>query len=642
MRTPDINRRESGGTHPPDESSPIAALRGFARNPVRAGRELRDALHADQAGFLAALVSTAGIESAGRGFRYAMILLLHNDVLIPAIANPGLTNQRQASWLTGCMLKMDPNFINTMLTAILMRSDLAKKPECTLRIIEIVREFVSYLGNWRSIARIHQYGDAQIKTQCARLIAQYRFEDPVGLERFCRAEARVRANIIEILWSVDKSRAGALLEAASQDSSNRVAGNAWLAYYVDGNARSLARLSAMLDSEEATRQVTAAWVMGETRDGRFGEKLKAASYSENSDLRRVAAASLLKLGALPEKPTEGRDKDVNGFQVAAVSAPHSDDHEVWLRVTDQAGAMRHGIRPIDFFVANGDEFLLDYSVEEMHKVHNVAIGVVYPAGMDELLPIFTQRLAARSAEHSWSFRCYAAVGEAQLSDATCGYETGVQAMDRLLGKAVPVSNNAETAVRSILDIHPGYPERHIVVIRQAEGLAPEPDVIRQACAQKNVRLHCWRLRDAFVQRHQSSIDRKASEGTIEPVAVRHAAQPARQAKAMGSRRFWEVDDYREAEEFPVEAGSVSAGSTREEEPDVVSGGGRDSEMCGITCDIAEFVRNWPDFVDSLHARYVLRASRRPTAVTIRNAHSTPPQYSRFSPLLDEGIDDRIR
>ncbi len=615
-------------------ASPVAAIRDFQRNPLRAGRELRDALHADHSRFLAALLSEPDIEIGNRGFRYAMILLLHNDVLIPSIANPALTTAEQAVRLTRYMLKMDCNFINAMLSALLMRPLLTRSPACTLRVLDIVGEFVDSLGNWRSITRIHQEGDVQIRMKCARLIAQYRFEDPAGLERFCCADPRVRANIIEILWSVDKSRAGALLEAAARDSSNRVAGNAWLALYEDGNARSLSRLAVMLEARDIKQRVTAAWVMGQSRDGRFAEYLLAASRTDIPDLKRTAIASLAKLDPISEECSSGAVGEC-GPQVILVSAPLDDEFELWLQVKGANGEFQPSIRPVDFFLWSNDGAILDYSLEEMSRVHSVATGVVYPAVADTLVMAFLESIAAQPPGHRWAFHCYGDRPQNHPA-ATPAYEANREDLTGILEAGPPWVLNAAQAVRNVLILDPKLPERHLVLILDAGWPVADIDKLHALCREKDVRLHCWQLEHPPPNMPIQDTN-SVKLGVVvekEPPDLPRSASPV----LSRFKRFWEADEEAASALTTEDLNVPSADGSGEAE----SAGNPEAARRHATV-IARSeqatVLAWHSFVSSLHRRYVVRSRQPPTAVAIRNAHHKPARFSTRTKLLQGECDE---
>jgi hypothetical protein len=609
--------------------SPLTPLLEFTRNPLRAGRELRDALHADSRGFLVALANQEGFEPDDRGFRYAMILLLHNDVLIPSIANPAVTTLPEALRLTRCMLKMDCNFINSMLTTVLIRPGLMKNTTCTLRVLDIVGECVEHLGNWRSITRIHQAGDGQIKKKCAGLIAQHRFEDPAGLERFCCADPRVRANIIEMLWTVDKTRATALLEAASQDPSNRVAGNAWLALYTAGNANALDRLADMLESPDATKRITAAWAMGQTRDTRFRSRLLEASRSNVPEFRKMAIAALVKLDPPPRQDSEKDLLRPEETDVAFVSAPLSESYELWLHVTGPGARFLTGIRPVDFFVWREETLLLAYSVEERSNIHNAAIAIVYPAESTRFVAALKASIGSKAEGHCWALNAYGGTVPAGVSGDAARFESNAGVLTRLMDSGPATSINAEEAVTNILSHDPKLPERHLVLILDGWGPDPDAETVQRLCRERGFQLHCQRLQE--LKFDDLTELPKTGAGCGEETEVErseaHSITDASGDIQRIARQPGEVDD--DAPVAGAETRVMEKGDAAEEA--VVTQPERKG-LFGVIQDEEESAALWPRFVAALSSRYVLRTQQMPTSVAVRDPKGSPIRFTPRRPL----------
>ena len=630
-----------------DLQSPLAALRDFERNPVRAGRELREALNADSGAFLRALVETKSVDTSNRGFRYAMILLLHNDVLLPAIVDPAVTTFDQAIQLTRHMLRMDTNFINSLLAAVLLRPALARNPASTLRVLDIAQECVDHLGNWRSIARIHQSGDVQIRTRCAGLIARYRFEDPAGLERFCAADPRVRANIVEMLWSVDKSRATALMEAAARDPSNRVKGNACLAYYNEGKVRSLVDLAGMLESSDEKKKVTAAWVMGQTRDARFGGRLLEAMRREHAEIRKTAINSLARLHPLPRPESEAHAACRYDVDVSFVSAPlnpaatEADDREFWLRIVGPDGEPVPGVSPIDFFVSDGDEFLLDYSVEAFVSGGDVHLGIVYPVGCASLVGALVGSLSFKPPDQAWAIHPYktSVAGKYPSEESrTPGYEADGGILEAsLTATSFPAAGVSE-AVERVLGSTAHSGERHLALIVEASPTRDDIGAIQSLCRRKNVILHYWSLRGAVEESGPSPA--RGRDGVEMPPRPGCDLTPGPTLPRI-ARRFWEAETAPPCP-TPERPSSEDRGTTtpecagmRHDVPAAVvttdtKGWAR---IASITRDEAECARKWPHFVASLSSRYVLRTKRHPTAVVIRKTGDSGVRFSDPAVIL---------
>jgi hypothetical protein len=465
---------------------PLAILRDFEDNPLRAGHDLRLALRSDCGAFLNALLNDSAFGNHDPRFRLVIDLLLNSDVFIHAIATPSIISFDHALRLTRYVLEVDGAFVNTLLTALLTRQDLSD-PACTLRVLDLIGECAAQLTNWRSLLSIHADGDPRIKAKCAVLLARYRFGDEAGLERFRRSEPRVRANIVETIGEADRDTANAVLELAIRDEDNRVAGNACLALYNSGDTRSLARLAEMIASPEPKHRITAAWVIGQCRDGRFASRLLAALRGELPALRKRSLASLARLEPIPAAPSGSA-----ALELCFVSAPQPDDgYELWLQVAGQSGEPAPGLRPIDFFIWAGAEYLLDYSVEESIQASAAAVRIVYPANSDSFERALAASLAQKPAEQCWAFSSYGAASAKPAPAADPRLEADAATLAALLESGPALSSEPMEAVNKALAPESALDEQHLVLL--LDGSAVDLESVRSLCAAKKIRLHCWHV-----------------------------------------------------------------------------------------------------------------------------------------------------
>jgi hypothetical protein len=454
-----------------------------------------DALHANGDAFLRALAAEAELDVKDRGFRYAIILLMNKDVLTPAIANPSMTTFAQSLRLTRCMLDLDSNFVNALLRALLTRQDM-KDPACTLRVLDIISECASHLANWRSLARIHQDGDARVKRKCATLLARFRFDDRAGLDLFRRSDPRVRANIIQTIWDAEQAKVDALLGVAIHDEDNRVAGNACLALYNAGGPRSLARLATLLDSAEPKDRITAAWVLCRCRDGRFANRLLDASRSSVPALKRMAIAGLSRLQAIVLPEQSSQPSPMADITPSLISVPEAADElngkELWLRVADQGDEFQSGIRAIDFLFWAGEEYLLDYSVQLLDTQGETTLRIVIPACHDVLEQGLRAAVAAKPASQSWAVCAYGR-SDKPATDDSLRLETDSQVPTARFDSGLTVLANTDEAVNAVLSVDSTIPDQHLVLVLDGQDAGPAPEAIRALCREKKIRLHCWRL-----------------------------------------------------------------------------------------------------------------------------------------------------
>ncbi len=477
------------------------AFQNFARDPARSSRTMRQALAADLEGFVRALVQISPVNVADRGIRYALFLLNNSGELITSLMSPTLMTFPQACSLTKCMVELDVSFVNTMLDVVAGGkgkrdpASVGKVPDTpgNLRLLDLIGEFGSYLSNWRPVTRLYQEGSPRIQAKCAALLTRYRFDYQAVAARFGEGDPRVRAGIVEALWakptgqSGDDGRLSELLQQALVDPNNRVAGNACLALYNAGDSRSLRCLTEMLGRESAEFQVTAAWVMGQSRDIRFAGPLTRAARSSRPELRKTALRSLTSLDPIV------LDSAGEVPVPEMISAPAETDHwELWIRAFNSQGEPVRGLRSIDFFLAANDLPVLDYDVEFRSESGPAEVRIALPArsGAGRAL---MELLHLKPRGQKWALSEYGP--ELRPSQLIAGPEL-LQDPARIAATysaGLPGTLSAGASCRSLLRVQPEGGVQHLVVLLADSAEEFDFERIRAHCRGLRVRLHIWLL-----------------------------------------------------------------------------------------------------------------------------------------------------
>ena len=473
--------------------SPSAMIEQFARDPVRVGKAMRDALNEDAGGFAEAVARAPNPSAADRGFRYALILLRDSGLLVPMLASPATTSFAQALKIVRVAIESDRNFANSMLDALVGRSEL-QSGESVLRILDLVAQCPEHVSSWRRVSRLSDHGDSRVRSKCSSLLARFNFHERRVVTSFEEAEPRERANLLEALWDANPARTAGVVEQALTDSNNRVAGNACLALYRAGNPRALSSLADMLHGEAREFRVTAAWVMGQLRDRRFAGLLRKAAGSDDLVLRRTAIRALTHL-----------DRTVNcgiaeGVQAVFVSAPAGPaGDEIWISVQDADGRFIKGMAAVDFYLSDGEENpVLDYSVEEVAVTGGVSLRVCWPAANRECREAAASGLSASPPGWEWAVEAYdplaVQTGEASVKS---GFAIEPEAINARLNCAEWSSRNAAESCGNLLALVSSARQQHLIVLVDEENAGNgEMEAVRNQAAMRGIRLHTWLLAGA--------------------------------------------------------------------------------------------------------------------------------------------------
>ena len=269
----------------------------------------------------------------------------------------------------------------------------------------------------------------------------------------------------------------------------------------------------MMESAVLRDRVTASWVIGQCRDGRFSGILLKALRGDVPALRKKAVAGLARLEPPPFLASAAGSMGRGDLDLSLASAPFAaGGYELWLFVGGKDGKFVPHVRAIDFFVWAGQQFVLDYSVEELVQKTDTAICVVWPADSELLRAAMSASLADKPPEQVWALSSYGVrVGQTE-GDAVPRFEADAQALGTLLDSGAALSAGITEAIDKALAVDGGAAGRHLLLILNDNSFDPGP--VRAICNEKSVRLHCWSLGDCGGEKTMPVISRSEEEAAL--------------------------------------------------------------------------------------------------------------------------------
>ena len=169
--------------------------------------------------------------------------------------------------------------------------------DCVTRVLQIVQALgaASLIVPW--LRRMTRHADGYIRQKAVMIMCQAG-GNPLLVERQLHSvDARVRANAVESLWSVNTPAARALLELATQDPHHRVATNALVGLFLQGDADAIERMNSQARHSSPAFRTAAAWALGLT--GR-PEAWPALNALRDDPIPRVRESALRALEKMPE------------------------------------------------------------------------------------------------------------------------------------------------------------------------------------------------------------------------------------------------------------------------------------------------------------------------------------------------------
>jgi hypothetical protein len=202
-----------------------------------------------------------------------------------------------------------------------------------------------------------------------------------------------------------------LLRTATRDGNNRVAGNAMIALFRQGDTWVMPELMKMAGTESALSRASAAWVMGETGDPRFREALAKLVGESDAMVRRRAFLALSRL----KSATQARAG--HEWRVAGRALPMAENRrQVRVEVAAAEGESPILV-PTQFSLFEDGKPVFQYQVEEKPLEEAIALTVLLPRSRNDDTPAWMQgvntALHWKRAGDLWQILHYLAPSEAQ-------------------------------------------------------------------------------------------------------------------------------------------------------------------------------------------------------------------------------------
>ncbi|MBL8179143.1 MAG: HEAT repeat domain-containing protein [Bryobacterales bacterium] len=270
-------------------------VRAFGTNPVLARRAMRELLSRAPAKFYGSALNILKSGQAGPGADYLNSLLLENDLLLAALADPHAFQLSSAVALAKNLYRMDPQLDARLLKQVL-KDDASDRDKYDPLALERVLEIVDEVSDGRRLVpilmKLQKHPDNRIRSKVALLLVRAHRNADWLAQQLASDDARIRANAIEgLLYATPGEKEVNLLWEAAQDQHHRVASTALLVLAKMGHRKASEQLSLMAGSASELTRAAAAWAMGMSGDSLYLEVLQKMVRSDVGAAKRMALKS---------------------------------------------------------------------------------------------------------------------------------------------------------------------------------------------------------------------------------------------------------------------------------------------------------------------------------------------------------------
>lgn len=295
-------------------------VNAFATNPVLARRAMRELLSRAPGKFYTSALNILKSGKHGPGSDYLNSLMLENDLLLTALADPHAFHISAAVALAKNLYRMDPQLDARLLKQILKDNALDGETydqDALERVLEVVDAVSDCKRLVPILMKLQRHPEPRIRSKVALLLVRAHRNADWLAQQLANEDPRVRANAIEGLLDTrpGEKEIGMLWDAA-KDAHHRVASTALLVLIKNGHSEAAEQLSLMASSRVELTRAAAAWAMGMTADPSWLETLQKMARTDSGLAKRMALKSSVALRKAfpngvpvePVKPTAAGSK----------------------------------------------------------------------------------------------------------------------------------------------------------------------------------------------------------------------------------------------------------------------------------------------------------------------------------------------
>lgn len=349
------------------------ALADFLSDPQTHGRNLRKLADSDWDTFAgqAEPVIEAGEDCLK--VRYLLAIYSSRSMLVPYLARLMAAKRDVGRRVTRLAARIDPELDRSVARAVLGVEKGEGGAQAQTALLEVLAESDRLEQIIPTLDPLRESGDPKVRSKMALLVGRAaRAQSWIKLLRE-DPDARVRANAIESLWSQGGAFAAVCYELGIRDEHQRVVANSLVGMYLLGDPRSISLLAGMAEHPEKTFRGSAAWAMGETRDGRFVPVLWRMRRGGDPELAEIAASSCEKI--LLAQATSTR----TAVEIHPLGAYRAPDGSIQCQcVVLGEGRTPVSLREIDWRPKVNRLTVWRYSVRQVEGLPRQGIALVFP------------------------------------------------------------------------------------------------------------------------------------------------------------------------------------------------------------------------------------------------------------------------
>ncbi|HEX4592683.1 MAG TPA: HEAT repeat domain-containing protein [Bryobacteraceae bacterium] len=538
-----------------------ALVESFNEEDTTGKQSLTQLMASDAQAFCGAGIRVLGNTKPSEGARFLMYLLAREKLLTAGLLDESTCSLKDAIAAARVIDQMgsrlQPAFEMALSRTLQLRTTQDNAAHL-MRILDILGAIPAQ-NSWPSFQNeLMSHPDKGVRSKAALLVGRGLKNRAWISRRMMDKDARVQANAVEALWTMDAAEARPVFLAALHSPNNRVVANAALGLYRLADLKSIKALLDMAQHADPLFHTSCLWAIGETEDPRFIPFLMEQFKTSQGKKKLAVTKALSRI-----RRREKSNAEKGTVQICVLSAKLKPDgsRTVEVFLSWPADDETTAVKPTEFALWEGGRLIDNYEVKLPNNPAVLVNGIVAPRFLSDsdsygiaVAEGLKQCLALKRPDDWWRIDRYAieamvADPDAPVQKSTLPYDNVLVTQDlktrkgfltdlTLLEKAIslPVPNDRTTAdaleaIRRQIDaMDKSSGKRHLFVFVHATAVdaLDDPEYLKplkQLVAKEGVSLHgicpdspekCTGFRDLCLFTpagtfHGSSVDKLAEE-----------------------------------------------------------------------------------------------------------------------------------
>ena len=363
-----------------------ALVKSFSEKDPVGKQSLVQLLTAEAHVFSAASIRVLANAEASAGARFLMYLLTKEKLLTAGLRDPDTCSLKDAVAAVRAIGDMGPRFqaaLEIDLSAALHGRATQESTLQVMRILDLLGAIPTQ-NFWPSFqSELMAYPDRAVRSKAALLIGRNTTHPAWIKKQLMDGDARVQANAVEALWSMDAAEARPLFTAALRSPNNRVVANAILGLYRLSDLKAVTALLDMARHPDPLFRASAWWAIAETEDPRFIPFLMEQFKSSQGKMKLAVTRTLSRIRRREKASAENGAMHV---RVSSANVKADGGRHVEFALSRSDGNEITSMKPTEFVLWEGGTLIENYEVKLPNNPAALVIGVVGPRFLSDSDP----------------------------------------------------------------------------------------------------------------------------------------------------------------------------------------------------------------------------------------------------------------